>query len=151
MSKNKYTGKIPDHLNKGGRPKFGNGLNPEEKERYIFEFKRTERLNIRFSKLEKEQFNIKYLTYLRDNKLNKSQLSINVFIINLVLDKDLNKIYKDNNLSKLSFDINKIGINVNQIAKRVNSYTHINNLKIEQDLLELKKKLNDIYLILDKK
>jgi len=151
MQKNKYTSKTSNPLNKGGRPKIGEGLTKQEKERHFFEVKRSERLNLRFTKFEKEKIDKKYRKYLFDNKLEKSQLSLSVFIIKTVLNNNFKAIYQDNNLSKMSFDINKIGVNINQITKRINSYSHINNHKIQIDLQELKSKLNNIYIKLDKK
>jgi hypothetical protein len=150
MKINKYTGKIPDHQNKGGRPLIGNGLNKDEKERLIFETKVNKQISIRCSGLDKQLFLEKYTSFLKEFKYNKSQYSISQYVLGIVFNKDLNKIYKDNNLSKVSFDINKIGVNINQITKKINSFKHLNSNILEKELKIINEKLNEIYSFLDK-
>ena len=149
MPKNKNTGKIPDHLNRGGRKEIGFGLKPDEKERLIFEIKQNKEMKIRFSELEKQKFLNIYNKYLENNNLIKKELSVSKFTKNIVFNKDLEHIYKKNNLAKISFEINKVGNNINQIAKKINSYQYENIIKINNNLDEVIINLKEIYKILN--
>ena len=77
------------------------------------------------------------------DKVIESGLSQQKFLLQTALEKEIIHIkeYQD-----FIFQIKKIGININQIARRCNETGFIS----DTDLLDLKGRLNDIWLLLSR-
>lgn len=143
--------KVENNFNIGGRPKLCSEFSGEEKERCLYENLRNKEIKIRLTAQEKEQLLEKYTQYLDKFNLKKHELKFNKFIINVLLEIDFSKIYNQNNISKLSYDINKIGININQIVKKINSFKDLDQYFLLTSLDKLSNYLKDIFKLLDKK
>lgn len=94
--------------------------------------KRNTAINIRVTERERELIDRKY-------KASKEKTFTN-YAIKALLYSNIYTI-KDENLSKLTTEINRVGTNINQIAKRVNETSNI----YKADIDEIQSKLN--YLV----
>ena len=132
------TAKIPNKLPKGGRPVMGQELEGKELKDYLYQNKISKYIKVYLTEYEYDLLNEKHEEIKKIVNIDRS-----TFIKKGIFNEDSAHLIKQKNNNILIKDINKIGVNINQLVKKINGYSTLNN-SIHYQISDIQKELNSL-------